>query len=208
MERGDVAAELSWDRALMWRLRRQSLIERAPRTRWPAVVGNLGGVHAQVLSAAVASIAARVDTLGTDDVARALWSERSLVKLWAMRGTLHLLSAADHGTWTAALAATYPTAYGHYRMADPEVVELAVVIGELLRDRLLTRRELAAELRGTRPAAQLELLTSSWGNGLKPASFLGLLCHGPPLDGRSRFTRPPDLAGAGGSALRPGRGHR
>ena len=29
----------------------------------------------------------------------ALWTDRSLVKTWSMRGTLHLLPAADFGMW-------------------------------------------------------------------------------------------------------------
>src|SRR5207245_5048573 len=32
-----------------------------------------------------------------------LWSQKSLVKLWAMRGTLHLLPSADLGIWLASL---------------------------------------------------------------------------------------------------------
>lgn len=189
---GRVAAELCWDQALTWRMGRQWLIERAPASRWVSVVADLGGVHAQLMSSAVSAIAARVNGLGTGSVAGALWSDRSLVKLWAMRGTLHLLPASDHLSWTTALAQTYPAAYRHYRMADPEALELAAVIGELLRGRILTRTELADELGRTRQLRPelIERMTSSWGSGLKPASFLGLLCYGPPLNGESRFTNP------------------
>jgi Winged helix DNA-binding domain len=37
-------------------------------------------------------------------VQRALWEERTLVKTWAMRGTLHLLPASDLSLWHAALS--------------------------------------------------------------------------------------------------------
>ena len=34
---------------------------------------------------------------------RALWEDRTLVKTWAMRGTLHLLPAGELPLWHAAL---------------------------------------------------------------------------------------------------------
>lgn len=39
-------------------------------------------------------------------VATALWSDRSLVKTWAMRGTLHLLTTEDYPLGAAADLAT------------------------------------------------------------------------------------------------------
>ena len=85
--------ELDWERLLAWRLRRHQLVERAPRHSLLAVVDRIGGLHAQVMSCAELTAWARVDGLGPDAVGDALWKRRSLVKLWAMRGTLHLLPA-------------------------------------------------------------------------------------------------------------------
>jgi hypothetical protein len=47
--------------------------------------------------------------LEPDAVNRALWTDRTLVKTWAMRGTLHLLPAAEYPVWQAALST-----YRHY----------------------------------------------------------------------------------------------
>ncbi len=63
------------------------------------------GVHAQVLSAAEISAALRVDGATRADVRRALWQDRTLVKTFGPRGTVHLLPAADLASWMAALAA-------------------------------------------------------------------------------------------------------
>ena len=57
----------------------------------------MAGVHAQVLSAAEISAAMRVDGATRDDVRRALWDDRTLVKTFGPRGTVHLLPAADLG---------------------------------------------------------------------------------------------------------------
>ena len=74
------------------------------------VASELCGLHAQVMSSAELTLWARVEGLGPEAVKKALWKDRSLVKLWAMRGTLHLLTAADYPTWQAALST-----YDHYR---------------------------------------------------------------------------------------------
>lgn len=70
------------------------------------MVDRIGGLHAQVMSSAELTAWARVEDLPSDAVAKALWKTRSLVKLWAMRGTLHLLPARDLGVWLAALGTT------------------------------------------------------------------------------------------------------
>ena len=73
------------------------------------VAAHIGGLHAQVMSSAELTLHARVEGLEREAVAKALWEERSLVKLWAMRGTLHLLPAAELDTWLGALGT-----YDHY----------------------------------------------------------------------------------------------
>ena len=60
------------------------------------LVRRLCGVHAQLASAAEAAIWLRTGgAVGPADVRRALAEDRTLVKTWALRGTLHLLPAAD-----------------------------------------------------------------------------------------------------------------
>ncbi len=61
-----------------------------------------GGIQAQVMSAAELALGARVDGLTPQDVQSALWQERTLVKTWAMRGTLHLLAAHELPLYVAA----------------------------------------------------------------------------------------------------------
>src|SRR5438552_536672 len=62
---------------------------RAPKKHLAKVVGEIGGAQAQLMSAADRQIATWVDCK-VADVREALWQERSLVKTWLMRGTLHL----------------------------------------------------------------------------------------------------------------------
>jgi hypothetical protein len=190
-----MAIELTWPQALAWRLRRHHLTERAPREETLEVVARIGGLHAQVMSSAELTLHARVEGLEPNAVADALWEERSLVKLWAMRGTLHLLPAAELGTWLAALG-TYdhylkPASLRAFEMTPEELERLIDVIGEALNGDPLTREELgAAVARVSRSPELEEKVRGSWGAYLKPASFRGRLCFAPNDGQRVRFTQP------------------
>ena len=96
--------KLTWPRAVAWRVHRHHLDRRAPAGSMLAVASRLCGPHGQVMSSAELTVWARVEGLGRRAVQRALWEDRTLVKTWAMRGTLHLLPAAELPLWQAALS--------------------------------------------------------------------------------------------------------
>jgi hypothetical protein len=133
------------------------------------VVARIGGLHAQVISSAELALHARVDGLEPDAVQRALWEERSLVKLWAMRGTLHLLPAHELGTWLGALG-TYdhylkPAWLRAFAITQEELERLIDAIGEALNGQPQTREELgAAVARLSRSPALEEKVRESWGS--------------------------------------------
>src|ERR1700736_5093051 len=96
--------KLSWAPAAAWRVRRHHLDRRAPPGSMLAVASRLCGLHAQLMSSAELTVWARVEDLDRRAVQRALWEDRTLVKTWAMRGTLHLLPADELSLWHAALS--------------------------------------------------------------------------------------------------------
>jgi uncharacterized protein YcaQ len=195
-----VATELTWEQALAWRLRRHRLDERAPRETMLDVVARVAGLHAQVMSSAELTLWARVEALEQEAVQEALWRERTLVKLWAMRGTLHLLPAAELDTWLAALG-TYehylkPVWLRGFEITPEQLEELIAAIGDALDGELLTREELGAAVARLTGSPQLEeKVQGSWGPYLKPASFRGRLCFGPSDGKRVRFTSPASWLG-------------
>jgi hypothetical protein len=95
------ALRLDWDQVAAWRQRRHHLDERVQRADLLAVVSGIAGLHAQVMSSAELTLWARVGDLKPSAVRDALWRDRTLVKTWAMRGTLHLLPAAELPLWQA-----------------------------------------------------------------------------------------------------------
>jgi hypothetical protein len=188
------AARLGWAQVMAWRAARHHLDERVPAKATLDVVAEIAGLHAQVMSSAELTLAARVEGLGPDDVRRALWEERSLVKTWAMRGTLHLLPAAELPLWQAALSTRRNWETGAWQRAfasRQELERLNDAVAQALDGRLLTREELAArvgELTGSEELA--DKLRESWGALLKPAAALGRLCFAPSQGQQVRFTRP------------------
>ncbi|MGH3176525.1 MAG: DNA glycosylase AlkZ-like family protein, partial [Streptosporangiaceae bacterium] len=100
-----MTATLTWSGVTARRMARHALAEPATSLAPDDVAGLLCGAHAQVLSAAELSIGRRIAGATRADVQHALWQERSLVKTFGPRGTVHLLAAADLPMWTGALSA-------------------------------------------------------------------------------------------------------
>jgi len=189
------ALTLAWDQVAAWRLQRHHLDRRAARSQALQVVADIAGLHAQVMSSAELTLWARVGDLEPDTVRRALWAERTLVKTWAMRGTLHLLPADELPLWQAALSTrgTYlrPLWLRNFGVTREELERLIAAVADALDGRALTREELAHEVaRLTGSTALGDKLRGSWGALLKPAAQRGKLCFAPSDGQRVRFTRP------------------
>lgn len=111
-----------------FRLRRHHLLERATRSSMVAVTGEMGGVHAQLASAARLSLAARVRDLSPAHIDQALARSRSLVKVWCMRRTLHLVPAKEVSTFVRGTALRADRDVGFVRnrgYSDAEIRRLA-----------------------------------------------------------------------------------
>jgi hypothetical protein len=91
--------KLTWRQAAARRVRRHHLDQRAPAGSMLAVASRLCGLHAQLMSSAEPTAWARIEDLDRGALQRALWEDRTLVKTWAMRGTLHLLPAGELPVW-------------------------------------------------------------------------------------------------------------
>ena len=202
--------KLTWARAAAWRIRRHHLDRRAPAGSMLAVASRLCGLHAQLMSSAELTVWARVEDLDRRAVQRALWEDRTLVKTWAMRGTLHLLPAAELPLWHAALRTSRrylrPAAWQKYfGITIEELDRLTEAVAAALDGRVMTREELVLEVGRLTGSAGFaaKLVESSWGTILKPAAFAGHLCFGPSLGPRVRFTRPDTWLPAPSSPVDP-----
>lgn len=208
---------LTWPQVLAWRMRRQFLGAEAA-TDVVEIARRVAGVQAQVASAAKLAIAIRHTKPEPRMAERALLDERTLVKTWAMRGTLHLLPADEAGAYLSLCGAhrsweraSWQTTFG----ATPADLEaIADAAGQALAGGAeLTREELTAQIVERTGSSHLaELLGSGWGTLLKPLAWWGVLCHGPARGNRVTFVSPsawfpdwrgvPDLDAASGTVIR------
>jgi hypothetical protein len=151
------------------------------------VASALGGVHAQVMSSAELALWLRSREKG---VQASLWHERSLVKTWAMRGTLHLLPAAEWALWSVALATREswrrPAWLRNFETTESEMEALIDAVAGALDTEPRTKEELAAVV----GPAHRERVLSGWGSFLKPVAFRGLLCFGPNRGRNVTFVHP------------------
>ncbi len=184
---------VSWPQALAWRMQRQ-LLDPVGSLRVDGVVRRLGAVQAQVASSAELAIRVRRRTSRKSEVARALANGR-LVKTWAMRGTLHLLTPDEGGAFLSLMAAgrswERPSWVRYFGMTPAQMERLRGVVREAIDERPLTREELidaVGRKRGFKSVA--EGLRSGWGTLLKPIAWQGDLVFGPSVGTRVTFTTP------------------
>ena len=193
-------ASLTWSGVTARRMARHALTEPATDQGPADVAGVLCGAHAQVLSAAELSIGRRIAGATRADVQRALWEDRTLVKTFGPRGTVHLLPAADLPMWTGALSALPSSVPAHpepVRFSAEQAEEVIVAIGDVLADTELTVDELTEQIVDrTGPWAGEPTMEAfgdrwpRWRQLTSTAAHRGLLCFGPNRGRNVTYTNP------------------
>ncbi len=191
---------LTWEQVNAWRLSQQGLSHRWTSADFLQAVRQTMGIHAQVMSAAEMAIAARVDALSPQAVQSALWQERSLVKTWLMRQTLHLVTAVDFPLFIAARRITdinWPTLFNRNGIDRATYDSYIAVAPEILSNGPLTRRQFVQALDERLKSPQLNtfLVKGSWGQAFKPLAWKGELCFGPGNGQNATFVCPSSWIG-------------
>jgi hypothetical protein len=160
----------------------------------------LCGAHAQVLSAAELSIGRRIAGATRTDVQRALWEDRTLVKTFGPRGTIHLLSTAELPMWTGALSALPSSVPMHpepVRFTPEQADEVIAAIGDALVDTQLTVDELTEAIvdrtgpwAAERTMEAFQDMWPRWRQLTSTAAHRGVLCFGPNRGHKVTYTNP------------------
>jgi hypothetical protein len=145
------------------------------------VVRDVCGLQAQEVRAYPLSVRARLRGAVADDVQRARVEERSVLRGWYMRGTLHLVAAED-AAWLLALVGPRMVRAGASRRRQLGIDEdtyaraLHVIREALAAHGPLSRRAIAARLEtaGIDPSEQRNI------HILGRAALEGVICTGPP----------------------------
>ncbi len=195
----------SWAQVCARRLARHGLA--APLTGTPAdVAAAVAGMHAQVLSAAELGIGLRLDGVTRAGVRHALWTERSLVKTFGPRGTVHLLAARELAMWTGALSAVpwQNPVPAKTRMTGEQTAAVFAAIEDAVADAELTVDELTDAVvaacgswAGDPVMEAFQGAWPRWRQVMPLAGMRGVLCFGRNRGRRVTYTSPrrivPDL---------------
>jgi Winged helix DNA-binding domain len=161
-------------------------LDTAAKSRRPAaILRQVVGLQAQVPDAAALGMRVRSTDLRASDVNRALVDDRSIVRTWLMRGTLHLV-AADDIRWLVQLLGPVFARAGATRHAqlglddDLKARGVAALRRILIDAGPLTRYELVDRLRGKGIA--LDPKTQAPIHLIGLAAMQAVLCVGPDRD--------------------------
>jgi hypothetical protein len=208
--------KLRWREVWRHRLARHFLANPASRQQLGEVVRQLCGVHAQVQPSAELALAVRFRDLTQSDLRDALWQQRSLVRTYGPRGTVHIFAAEDVPLWLSALRARTPPRPPNKQELEslpPErMPDLLGAMRDALNGTCLSRAELATELQRRLGNWAVERTFPAFGGfmprwqlALSTAATEGVLAFGPPRGNEVTYVRldqwlPTSLASVDGPA--------
>lgn len=170
---------LSLDDVRRLRMRSQRLVGDRPHAV-SEVVAAMGAVQAQSTPAARLAIRPRSTGANMESVRHATNVDRSVVRTWAMRGTLHMIAAADV-RWVLELLRPRASAGRRRRLElglDDELCQRALrLLERLLAGRSLTRAEIGAAL--SRHGVQVDRTGQAMAHLLAYAARQAVICRGP-----------------------------
>ena len=195
-----MTTKLTWNGVTARRMARSGLTEPATDLGLADIARVMCGAHAQVLSAAELSIGRRLAGATRADVQRALWDDRTLVKTFGPRGTVHLLPTADLPMWTGALSALPSSVPMHpepVRFTTDQADEVVAAIGDSLADDELTVDELTEALADRVGPWAVERTMDAfqdkwprWRQLTSTAAHRGVLCFGANRGRTVTYTNP------------------
>jgi hypothetical protein len=183
---------LSWSQALAWRMRRQ-LLDPVGGESVAGVVRRLGAMPATPEASAELAIRVRRGRSRPGEVARAV-DEGRIIKTFAFRGAVHLLTPEEGGVYLALRAASrmweLPSWQSHYGLAPNAWPYLRAAVREALANGPMTRDELGAAVTA-RP--RFRHLGFAFADNavtlLKPLAWQGEMSFGPSRGGRATYRR-------------------
>ena len=153
---------------------------------------DVGGIQAQVMSAAELSLWTRRRSTTRDDIKAALWTTRDLVKTTSMRRTLHLIPSRDFGMYIAAMRdwsmAQTLSLLARIGASPKRVDTMIAVVMDALADGPKTQQDLVARAKVKADRGMRVWLKNAW-SALRPAILEGLIVYGPARGAEATFVR-------------------
>lgn len=149
------------------------------------VVRDLIGVQAQDMPAARLAVRARTVGVSAADIIRGHNEDRALVRIWAMRGTLHMVAADDVGWLVGLFGPVFAAADQRRRnqlgLDDELLAEAVPAVRDIVAQHgPLTRADLVQRLNAR--GISLDLHTQGPAHLIGYAAMTGLICRGPDVE--------------------------
>ena len=177
-------------------LMRHHLLTKVGKDKLERVISDICGLHSQLAMTPAFSLWNRIKSFKKSFLEEALYIKKSLVRVWCIRGTLHIIPSAELPIYHHAAKRMWFEHHGRY-MRGPDWPHLDIrkdtiypKILEALKGGPLTRTELNTKISAVLdPSLQrYERLFSAWGGILKEMCYLGLIAYAEP-DRKTRFAR-------------------
>jgi len=183
--------KITADRVSAFRLARHHLTTKSKGSLID-VCSDVGGIQAQVMSAAELSLWTRRRETTRDEVRSALWKTRELVKTTSMRRTLHLLPSGDFPMYIAAMRdwsmSQTDNLLKRIGAGGTHVDTMIAVVMDALSDGPKTQQDLLARAKQQASAGMKKWLQFAW-SAMRPAILEGLIVYGQPRGAAATFVR-------------------
>lgn len=169
---------------------------------------HLVGIQSQLRTTPALAARARIADLGVGDVRYELEQSRRLVRTWTVRGTLHVVAAADLPLLWQAFRPEWENRWSRYldsRVTRGQRADAEGACLEILARGPATRSELLAGVQQALNCREewVAYLFSSWGGVLKDLAYAGKVVHGLESEGEVRFVRVEDWLDLPASNMEP-----
>jgi hypothetical protein len=177
--------EFTLGRVARFTLARHFLTKQAERRALVQVVGQICGLNAQSARGQYLSLWSRIKRFSRGDLTKALYSDRSVIRAWLMRGTVHAVPAQDFAIYQKAVGRVLVVEWDELVLKhDPDLhrmkPKLYPAVMEALGPESLTKQELIGRLprllKGQTPKTKMRLV----GRALRGLTFQGRVCHAEP----------------------------
>jgi uncharacterized protein YcaQ len=188
---------ISMDKVRRLYLVKHHLFKKAGRKDLVKVVGDVCGLHAQAATSPYLALWSRVEGFEDKLLDGALFEDRSLVKTWVMRGTLHIVQSKELPVYNRSLRRVWFEHHGRYMRAPdwPSIEQRRSLIYprilQALTQKPLKRKDLVDKVRFLLKddSQPYKRLFSGWGGILKETAYEGLTVHAKPCERESCFAR-------------------
>jgi len=188
---------ISMEKVRQLYLIKHHLLKKVGRKDLVKVVGDVCGLHAQAATSPYLALWSRVEGFENKLLDKTLFEDKSLVKTWVMRGTLHIVPSEELPIYNRSLRRMWFEHHGRFMRAPdwPSIEQRRTLIYprivQALTQKPLKRKDLRDKVRFLlRDHSQpYERLFSGWGGILKETAYEGLTVHAKPCERESCFAR-------------------